>query len=844
MRGYVASWFFPPSTSSEGIVTYKLLRRSGYEYDVCCSLSDLWGYKSRIEIDTQNIRVYPLEGDSINDWVDYAVETFEKLNRQNPYDFFMTRSFPPESIHVGLRIKEKHPDLKWICSMGDPIANNPYELVAYVDENAMLNDAQKQEIRQALVYGEYQKWAKQTHLTTIQLLISLKELEDAAVDRADLIICPSECQIQYMMRARPKNKKMYAVPHTFEKNMFTPGVKPANDGKIVLTYLGSTDERRTLKPLIRALKWIRDQEKNTDELRPETVSYRAVVDKLRFRLIGSHPRDIKDMVIDFYLDEQVEFIQDVSYLDSLRIMQESDWLIHTDAYFRELQPGGSIFFAGKLADYLGSNRPILAFIGEGTPADLIVKGSGGVVVYDHSPEAIAAVLKNIANGSVKPNVSEADREEYCKRFDAENVAKAFDNVVENMVKYNRLPADDKPVYIRQEWYPASEAEKEKLLSICVPSYNVQNYLDRCLSTLVKNKYAAYLDIIVVNDGSKDKTLEIAKAYEAHYPGIVSVIDKSNGGHGSTINTAIKQAKGRYFRVVDADDWVNEEALEKLLGKILDENIQVDLISANYDHINIDTAEMTPWTQEYEPEFNRILHFDETDYKHSYYTMHASFFRTDVYRKSGMELQEHTFYVDVEYMLFPIPYVQTVMFTNLHIYRYCQGNAEQSVFIPNMVNRFDQHDRVMKRVLSYYHDTEMDVAHKEYMKEILCKLLYTHYALMLVYDQDMARGLLRGKDFDAYLGQLDPQLAERMRSTMPYLKMARAANFSILGYQKKLNSSANRLREKVKLLIKKMLRRLFHTKLVRKFLNSGFATKLKESKLGRSSLGKKIKKLCM
>lgn len=844
MRGYVASWFFPPATSSEGIVTYKLLRRSGHEYDVCCSTSDLWGYKSRIEIDAQNIHIYPLKGDSIRNWVDYAVETFEKKHEQNPYDFLMTRAFPPESIQVGLRIKEKHPELKWICSMGDPIANNPYELVAYVDENSLLTDAQKAEIRQALVSGEYQKWEAQTHLPTIQLLISLKKLEDAAVDRADLLICPTERQIQYMMRERAKSKKTYAVPHTFEKDLYVPNAKPADDGKIVLTYLGSTDARRTLKPLIQALKWIRDQEKNTDELCPKNVSYQNVLDKLRFRMIGSHPRDIKDMVIDFYLDEQVEFVSDVGYLDSLRIMQESDWLLHTDADFQDLQPGGSIFFAGKLADYLGSNRPILALIGEGTPADLIVKGSGGIAVYDHSPEAIASILKDIADGTVKMSVSEAEREAYCRRFDAEYVARTFDGVVENMVRYNRLPADDKPVYIRQKWYPAPEAKEEKLLTICVPSYNVQVYLDRCLSSLVKNKYAAYLDIIVVNDGSKDQTMEIAKAYESHYPGIVSIIDKPNGGHGSTINAAIRQAKGRYFRVVDADDWVNEEALEILLGKILDENIQVDLISANYDHINIDTAEMTPWTQECEPVFNRILRFEETDYKHSYFTMHASFFKTDVYRKSGKDLQEHTFYVDVEYMLFPIPYVQTVMFTDLHIYRYCQGNAEQSVFIPNMVKRFDQHDRVMRRVLAYYHETEMGAAHKAYMKEILCKLLYTHYALMLVYDQDMARGVQRGKEFDTYLGQLDSELAERMRSTMPYLKMARAANFNLTEYQKKLNGSVNQLRQKSKPFIKKVLRRLLHTKLARMFLNSSFAGKLKQSKLGRSSIGQKIKKLCM
>jgi len=211
MRGYVASWFFPPATSSEGIVTYKLLRRSGHQYDVCCSTSDLWGYKSRIDIDAQNISIYPLTGDSIEKWVDYAVEMFEKLNAKAPYDFIMTRSYPPESIRVGLRIKEKHPEIKWICSMGDPIANNPYELVAYIDENTMLNDAEKADIRKALLTGQYSNWESQRHLSTIQLLISLKKLEDSAIETADLLICPTERQIQYMMRVslqKLKNKNL------------------------------------------------------------------------------------------------------------------------------------------------------------------------------------------------------------------------------------------------------------------------------------------------------------------------------------------------------------------------------------------------------------------------------------------------------------------------------------------------------------------------------------------------------------------------------------------------------------------------------------------------------------
>ena len=97
----------------------------------------------------------------------------------------------------------------------------------------------------------------------------------------------------------------------------------------------------------------------------------------------------------------------------------------------------------------------------------------------------------------------------------------------------------------------------KILSVVVPTYNVKNYLDRCLLSLTADEHTLRdLDIIIVNDGSLDSSLEIAKRYEKKYSESITVIDKENGGHGSTINTGLKYAIGKYFRVLDSDDWVN------------------------------------------------------------------------------------------------------------------------------------------------------------------------------------------------------------------------------------------------------------------------------------------------
>lgn len=837
MRCFVASWFFPPATSSEGIVAYKLLRRSSNEYDVCSSSSDLWGYRAKIEVDADNIRVFSVNVSSIDAWVNAAVEMFERLHNEKPYDFIMTRSMPPESIRVGLRIKEKHPEIKWVASVGDPVANNPYELNQVVRESAYLTDTQKNTLLEQLISGKFTSWDSENQPADIRLLVNLKKLEDAAFQQADLLICPSEVQRKYMLRGRTEGNKMVAIPHTFEKDMY-PGAEAANDEQIIMTYLGSTDERRSLKPLIRALKWIREQPSCRDRMIPNQPDYSVVLDKLRFRFVGNHPRSLKDMVIDYYLDEQVEFISDVDYLTSLRMMQESNWLIHVDAYFPELQPGGSIFFAGKLADYLGADRPILGFTGQESPADYLIQGAGGLCVYEQEPETIASHLLRIANGfhySVDTNAQEA----YRKRFDAKFVAKEFDQLIEQRFG-SASQLQDRPRF-REKWHDAEKSSDEKLVTICVPSYNVQRFIDRCLQTLVRCRYSPQLDIIVVNDGSKDYTGEIAHEYERRYPGIITSVDKENGGHGSTINCALERARGKYFMVVDADDWIDTDAFEKLLDLIVSDKIEVDLISSHYHLIDIESAEMTLWKQEWIPEYGRVYRFDEIDLKHSYFTLASSLFKTEVLRKHGQKLQEHTFFVDVEYILFPIPYVNTVLFSDLEIYRYCRGNAEQSVHIPNMIKRFDHHDRVLRSAIAYYRDTEMSASQKEYMESILACVVWTHYDLMLTYENNTARGCERAKVFSTYLREAAPGLYPKVYSGNFLLRVAESAHYEPTVYDHKRNSFFLKVCRQAKKIVMRGKRMLKDSKLVRSALYSRPVFYLRQSRIINSFLDTVLKK---
>lgn len=759
MRMFVASWFFPPATSSEGIVTYKLLRNSQHTYDVCSSQSHLWGYKHELPVQADNIRVMPVQTDEIDEWVEHAIELFEREHAANPYDLIMTRSMPPESILVGEAIKKAHPELPWIASLADPIARNPYQIKDLILDNERMEDDEKDAFVNALSNGF---GLEKTEDPGAKFLRSMKEIEDKAVNGADALVFPCDTLKSYVLGTRQR-KRALAIPHSFDPEL-KAGAEPraterqdGGDGVVTFTFLGHTDHLRSLNPLVLALHHI--QKTNT-----------PMLDRIRVRCVGHIPGETRDLIYNFHLHNVVTVEPSVDYLTSLAIMDESPWLVHVDASFDTLEDtGGSIFFAGKIADYLGTNAPVLGITGHGSPAQGMIDRAGGVCVDPGDIPALAETLMKIAEGAIAPRIDRAYRD----RFAAKNAAQLFDLLVDHLVS-------GASTFARQVWpVVGATASDEKVVSICIPSYNVECYLDRCLLSLVSCAHARNLEIIVVNDGSKDGTLEIARAYEQHYPDIVRVIDKPNGGHGSTINAALAQATGRYFRIIDGDDWVDVKSFDELIDNILDKGIDADLISSNYYQVYFEDGHTVAWEKQGGSDYYEVYDFASSDFTMEYFTMASAMFKTSVLREPGFALQEHTFYVDVEYLLFPIPYTRTVVFAPEYVYRYAVGNADQSINPSTFTNRYDHHDRVIRRMLAYYeeHVPDMGAGQRDYMRSLFVRhLLQSHYLLSLVWDPDRERGLGRAREFDEYLKGMDEDLWKACRTTYPAVRTARAKGF--------------------------------------------------------------------
>lgn len=246
----------------------------------------------------------------------------------------------------------------------------------------------------------------------------------------------------------------------------------------------------------------------------------------------------------------------------------------------------------------------------------------------------------------------------------------------------------------------------KYLTITVPCFNSEAYLKRCLDSLMAG--GEDVEIIVVNDGSTDRTGEIAESYARSFPKIVKVVHKENGGHGSGVNTGLRLASGKYFKVVDSDDWLEENAYRELLKQIRQwdqlegagsTDTSPDLVVCNYTYNHLD--EGTEKTMSYRNVFpgGRICTWEELgSFRPSQYLiMHALVYRTDVLKKSGVILPEHTFYVDNIFAYYPLPYVETLYYMDRNLYQYYLGRDDQSVNEKVLISRIEQQIKVTKIV---------------------------------------------------------------------------------------------------------------------------------------------------
>ncbi len=242
----------------------------------------------------------------------------------------------------------------------------------------------------------------------------------------------------------------------------------------------------------------------------------------------------------------------------------------------------------------------------------------------------------------------------------------------------------------------------KLITFAVPCYNSAEYMEKCIKSLLV--VGSDAEIILINDGStKDNTAEVADKYANEYPEIIKAIHQENGGHGEAVNSGLRNASGRYFKVVDSDDWLDEVALEKIMQVIrsFDENNLPDAILANYvyEHVYNNTRRVVDYKESFP--VGEIFDFEQTKKLPvgKFIAMHSMIYKTEMLKQIKLELPKHTFYVDNIYIYNPLPSVKSFYYVDVDLYRYFIGRPDQSVNEEVIMKRIDQHIRVTEHILS-------------------------------------------------------------------------------------------------------------------------------------------------
>ncbi|MGX7197950.1 glycosyltransferase family 2 protein [Enterococcus olivae] len=302
----------------------------------------------------------------------------------------------------------------------------------------------------------------------------------------------------------------------------------------------------------------------------------------------------------------------------------------------------------------------------------------------------------------------------------------------------------------------------KKLSVIVPCYNSSEYMERCINSLLLG--GEEVEIIIVNDGSKDNTANIANNYQKYFPSIIKVVHQKNGGHGQAINSGLRVATGTYVKVVDSDDWVDAHSYKQIL-KLLEEQTDIDMLISNYvyEKEGVQSKKVIKYGK-FLPE-NKIFGWQDVHFPlGKYLMMHSVIYSTALLKKMNLNLPQHTFYVDNLYVFQPLQEVKRMYYLDVDLYRYYIGRDDQSVNEEVMISRIDQQLYVNKQLIRHYSDLEKkNLFVIDYMQKHI--EIVTTISSILLLKEGSTTSLEKKKELWSYLKQTDPILYKKLRKSV-------------------------------------------------------------------------------
>lgn len=317
-------------------------------------------------------------------------------------------------------------------------------------------------------------------------------------------------------------------------------------------------------------------------------------------------------------------------------------------------------------------------------------------------------------------------------------------------------------------------DMEKIITFIIPAYNVEKYLDKCLRSFLEMSVLEQIEVLIVNDGSTDNTEIIARTYIEKYPTSYRILNKINGGHGSVINEGSLAAKGKFFKVIDADDWVITSNLPAFINRL--KQCNADMILTPFHWVDLKSGKRKEQAVDI-PIPSSVINMKEITENWGGYeqcmVFHCITYRTDFYKTYFHILPEHIFYEDQEYSSIPACHAENIEYWDIYIYQYMIGNVDQSVSFSKQAERMKHLEIVSKNILSYYncHKSKLSQGAREYLLLKAENIILMCYTVAGIYEQDRKKGKRELKTFNASIARINIFLYRKLwRKYQFYLAM--------------------------------------------------------------------------
>ena len=432
MRGLVISWFYPPTNSSEGLVTYKLLKNSSFNYDVVThefqESDDIWSRDIKeTKLTAKNTEVFPIPASDEEEWIPKVVDFFNQ--NADKYDFVMSRIMPPECHKAAYEIKKHHPNIFWIASFGDPLVNTPY--IENINKNDNHFFLKNYYLREEFTIPKLARvtisptrlarklvWEKD-RIDKMTFASECENINRFTFENADCLVFNNEYQFKLAF-AHPYEQykdKGIIVNHSFDLDLYPPNPHHSSNPPLRFVYTGHLDSRRNANSLLQAIGQLK---KNDSDLKH----------KAQFDFYGHIDDSDKVTIIDEDINDIINLHSDIDYLTSLQKIKYADWLLLIDANLNN-QLEEYIYLPAKLMDYFGAKGNILAITQfRGATADAMRAVKAGQIV-SHSADEIALYLSKIIYQGYNPTQYNNTAWE---KYNAKNVANYFDDNIISRIK--------------------------------------------------------------------------------------------------------------------------------------------------------------------------------------------------------------------------------------------------------------------------------------------------------------------------------------------------------------------------------------------------------------------------